>query len=206
MCTLQGLKKTWLGLWSKPLSRPCRTTPDKESWCDRWGWNWNQWSCWLPWTWRSDSAISYLHQNCGNVPCTRPPATDFITNNWIFLESLLARWWQKTFSEPVRSIPSALGKVTPLLKSLLETSKIRSDDLRNIKDMDLSKLYKYSLRVFLVQCRFVVWTTICLYYHQEWQHAMKLTSPKIGPSRCARFVFVLLCNTLKYSVIRCNTL
>ena len=115
----------------------------------------------------------------------------------IFLESLLALWWYQTFSEPVRSIPSALGKVTPLLKSLLETSKIRSDDLRNIKDMDLSKLYiKYSLRVFLVLCRFVVWTTICLYYFQEWQHAIKLTSQKIGPSRCARFVFVILCNTL----------
>ena len=113
-----------------------------------------------------------------------------------FLESLLALWRHQTFSEPVRSIPSALGKVTPLLKSLLGTSKIRSDDLRNIKDMDLSKLYKYSLRVFLVQCRFVVWTTICLYYHQEWQHAMKLTSSKIGPSRCARFIFVILCDTL----------
>ena len=32
------------------------------------------------------------------------------------------------------------------------------------------------------------------------------TSPKIGPSRCARFVFVILCNTLKYSVILCKTL
>ena len=128
-----------------------------------------------------------LHQTTGNR---------LYNKQLIFLESLLALWWYQTFSEPVRSIPSALGKVTPLLKSLLETSKIRSDDLRNIKDMDLSKLYKYSLRVFLVQCRFVVWTTICLYYHQEWQHAMKLTSPKIGPSRCARFVFVILCNTL----------
>ena len=37
--------------------------------------------------------------------------------------------------------------------------------------------------------------------HSAWQ-----TSPKIGPSRCARFVFVILCNTLLYSVILCNTL
>ena len=29
------------------------------------------------------------------------------------------------------------------------------------------------------------------------------TSPKIGPRRCARFFFVILCNTLLYSVILC---
>ena len=74
----KGPKKTWLGLWS-------RTSPDKESWCDRWGWNWNQWSSWL--TWRSDSAIPCFHQNCGKVPCTRPPAIDFITNNYFCRES-----------------------------------------------------------------------------------------------------------------------
>ena len=65
-----------------------------------------------------------------------------------FLESLLALWRHQTFSEPVRSIPSALGKVTPLLKSLLETSKKRSDGLRNIENMELRKLHKYNLSLF----------------------------------------------------------
>ena len=32
--------------------------------------------------------------------------------------------------------------------------------------------------------------------HQQWKLDLILTSPKIGPSRCARFVFVILCNTL----------
>ena len=34
---------------------------------------------------------------------------------------------------------------------------------------------------------------IITYWHT---HMLVLTSPKIGPSRCARFAFVILCNTL----------
>ena len=166
---LKGLKKTWLGLWS-------RTSPDKESWCDRWGWNWNQWSSWL--TWRSDSAMPCFHQNCGKVPCTRPPAIDFITNNHFFGESpctMVAPDFLGTSS--VNSL--RIGKGHTSSKEPFGNLKEKEWWLAQYRKYGMSKL-KHNLRVFLVQCRIVIWTTIRLFYYQEWRYAMKWTSPKIG--------------------------
>ena len=58
----------------------------------------------------------------------------------------------------------------------------------------------FSQKTSMLSLTMVLTFGICLFVFERNE-----TSPKIGSSRCARFVIVILCKTLQYFAIICNT-
>ena len=129
----------------------------------------------------------------------------------------------KTRPSEMEVSPRLLNYQSPLIFfRSLNTSSNSFESLKSIRSWKTNK-DNFNLKILLDHKSSDLNQTYLLLYcttagRKNWTHTyleppthfqMKLTSPEIGPSRCARNTlqyYVIFCNTLLYSVIICNTL
>ena len=103
-----------------------------------------------------------------------------------------------------KSVNTKINTIEGWLAEMLEETKValgrfwKSKNLVDLAQVSTKLLLRLARQEVLCICTFMFGLVHVLLHFESTSDLMfyKKTSPKIGPSRCARFVFVFVCNIL----------